>query len=113
MFFCLSSSLSLPHFLALPQVKSDAVKQELDRHEDMLRSCLRAVDAVAAIPGSGNCAAFKVRATERSESQRPWGGRRACAVKDGSRIMPPNLMTTNPSPGYNMHVKSLCPSPEL
>jgi hypothetical protein len=28
------------------RLKSDAVKQEVDRHEDMLRACLRALDAL-------------------------------------------------------------------
>ncbi|GAX78344.1 hypothetical protein CEUSTIGMA_g5786.t1 [Chlamydomonas eustigma] len=41
------------------KVKSDAVKQELDRHEDMIRSCLRAIDALACIPGSATCAPFQ------------------------------------------------------
>jgi len=40
------------------RLKSDAVKQEVDRHEDMLRSCLRAVDALAQLPGISACAPF-------------------------------------------------------
>jgi cullin-associated NEDD8-dissociated protein 1 len=38
-------------FLALSNV-------QIDRHEDMLRSCLRAVDAVYRIPGAMNGPAF-------------------------------------------------------
>lgn len=34
------------------KLKSDAVKQEVDRHEEMLRSCLRAVDALHRLPGA-------------------------------------------------------------
>lgn len=41
------------------RVKSDAVKQEVDRNEDMLRSCLRAVDTLARLPGSAGVVAFK------------------------------------------------------
>eukprot|EP00195_Chlamydomonas_chlamydogama_P007020 CAMPEP_0202892974 /NCGR_PEP_ID=MMETSP1392-20130828/2632_1 /ASSEMBLY_ACC=CAM_ASM_000868 /TAXON_ID=225041 /ORGANISM="Chlamydomonas chlamydogama, Strain SAG 11-48b" /LENGTH=1235 /DNA_ID=CAMNT_0049577131 /DNA_START=157 /DNA_END=3864 /DNA_ORIENTATION=- len=41
------------------KLKSDAVKQEVDRHEDMLRSCLRAVDAVNRIPAIDTCAPFQ------------------------------------------------------
>jgi len=41
------------------RVKSDAVRQEVDRNEDMLRSCLRAVDALDRIDGSHNILAFK------------------------------------------------------
>lgn len=31
---------------------------QVDRHEDMLRSCLRAVDALAQLPGITACAPF-------------------------------------------------------
>ncbi|EFJ52089.1 hypothetical protein VOLCADRAFT_79240 [Volvox carteri f. nagariensis] len=41
------------------RLKSDAVKQEIDRHEDMLRSCLRCVDALEHVPGSDNNVAFQ------------------------------------------------------
>ncbi|GIL42737.1 hypothetical protein Vafri_669 [Volvox africanus] len=41
------------------RLKSDAVKQEIDRHEDMLRSCLRCVDALEHVPGSDNNSAFQ------------------------------------------------------
>ncbi|KAG2500009.1 hypothetical protein HYH03_002291 [Edaphochlamys debaryana] len=41
------------------RLKSDAVKQEIDRHEDMLRSCLRCVDALAHVPGADNNGAFQ------------------------------------------------------
>ncbi|GFR41083.1 hypothetical protein Agub_g1723, partial [Astrephomene gubernaculifera] len=41
------------------RLKSDAVKQEIDRHEDMLRSCLRCVDALAHVPGADNNAALQ------------------------------------------------------
>jgi cullin-associated NEDD8-dissociated protein 1 len=41
------------------RVKADAVKQEVDRNEDQLRSCLRAVDALARLPGAPGCAAFR------------------------------------------------------
>eukprot|EP00878_Enallax_costatus_P020279 GHUV01021430.1.p1 GENE.GHUV01021430.1~~GHUV01021430.1.p1 ORF type:complete len:419 (+),score=184.03 GHUV01021430.1:842-2098(+) len=40
------------------KLKSDAVKQEVDRHEELLRSCLRAVDALNRLPGSEACAPF-------------------------------------------------------
>jgi len=41
------------------KVKSDAVKQEVDRNEDMLRSCLRAINVVNTLPGAANVQAFK------------------------------------------------------
>ena len=41
------------------RVKSDAVRQEVDRNEDMLRSCLRAVDALDRIEGSNGIIGFK------------------------------------------------------
>lgn len=41
------------------KVKTDAVKQEIDRNEDMLRACLRAIDALARLPGAVTVAAFK------------------------------------------------------
>lgn len=41
------------------KVKSDAVKQEVDRNEDMLRSCLRAISAVNTLPSAANVQAFK------------------------------------------------------
>lgn len=40
-------------------VKSDAVKQEVDRNEDMVRSCLRAVDAIACNADAENVAEWK------------------------------------------------------
>jgi len=40
------------------KLKSDAVKQEVDRNDDMLRSCLRAVDAVARIPSVDSNSSF-------------------------------------------------------
>ncbi|MEW5303601.1 MAG: hypothetical protein WDW36_006278 [Sanguina aurantia] len=41
------------------KLKSDSVKQEIDRHEDMLRSCLRAVDALSHVPGVDAAVAFQ------------------------------------------------------
>jgi cullin-associated NEDD8-dissociated protein 1 len=41
------------------KVKSDAVKQEVDRNEDMLRSCLRCISAINALPGAAGVQAFK------------------------------------------------------
>ncbi|KAI8473659.1 MAG: armadillo-type protein [Monoraphidium minutum] len=38
------------------RLKSDAVKQEMDRHEESLRSCLRAVDALDRLPGAAAAA---------------------------------------------------------
>lgn len=35
-----------------PLIQSRAVKQEIDRNEDLIRSCLRAVAALDALPGS-------------------------------------------------------------
>jgi cullin-associated NEDD8-dissociated protein 1 len=41
------------------KLKSDAVKQEIDRNEDLVRSCLRAVDACEAhLAGASNDPAF-------------------------------------------------------
>ena len=40
------------------KLKSDAVKQEIDRNEDLLRSCLRAVAAVEKLEGAAENAAF-------------------------------------------------------
>ncbi|EIE20950.1 TIP120-domain-containing protein [Coccomyxa subellipsoidea C-169] len=42
------------------RVKTDAVKQEVDRNEDMLRSALRATDAITRIPGVETCPPFKL-----------------------------------------------------
>ncbi|KAG1681345.1 hypothetical protein FOA52_007393 [Chlamydomonas sp. UWO 241] len=41
------------------KVKSDAVKQELDRHEHMLRSCLRAISSIASLESSSSCVPFQ------------------------------------------------------
>ncbi len=41
------------------KVKSDAVKQEVDRNEDMLRSCLRAISAINTLSGAVGVQAFK------------------------------------------------------
>ena len=41
------------------KTKADAVKQERDRHDDLLRSCLRAVDALANLPNAMSVPAFK------------------------------------------------------
>ena len=41
------------------RIKSDAVRQEIDRNEDMLRSCLRAVDALERLDGSKDAVGFK------------------------------------------------------
>jgi cullin-associated NEDD8-dissociated protein 1 len=41
------------------KMKSDAVKQEVDRNEDMLRSCLRAISALSTLPGAAGVQAFK------------------------------------------------------
>ncbi|KDD72264.1 hypothetical protein H632_c3610p0, partial [Helicosporidium sp. ATCC 50920] len=41
------------------KVKTDAVKQEVDRHEDLIRSTLRAVDAVNALPEADHSPAWK------------------------------------------------------
>ena len=40
------------------KLKSDAVKQEIDRNEDLLRSCLRGVAAVEKLEGAADNAAF-------------------------------------------------------
>lgn len=40
------------------KVKQNAVKQEIDRNEDMLRSCLRAVDSLQKLLSASNSAAF-------------------------------------------------------
>lgn len=40
------------------KVKADAVKQEVDRNEDMLRSCLRAVEVLSHLHGASNVPAF-------------------------------------------------------
>lgn len=40
------------------KLKSDAVKQEVDRNDDMLRSCLRAIDALTQIPSVESCTPF-------------------------------------------------------
>lgn len=41
------------------KTKADAVKQEKDRHDDLLRSCLRAVDALANMPNAMSVPAFQ------------------------------------------------------
>lgn len=40
------------------KVKADAVKQEVDRNEDMIRSCLRAVEVLSHLHGASNVPAF-------------------------------------------------------
>ncbi|KAK9816878.1 hypothetical protein WJX72_006469 [[Myrmecia] bisecta] len=47
------------HKTLTTKLKSDAVKQELDRHEDMVRSCLRAIEALNSIPDVETCVPFK------------------------------------------------------
>ncbi|BDA42511.1 Cullin-associated NEDD8-dissociated protein 1 [Coccomyxa sp. Obi] len=42
------------------RLKTDAVKQEVDRNEDMIRSALRAVDAITRIPGVDTSPPFKL-----------------------------------------------------
>lgn len=41
------------------RIKADGVKQEIDKNEDMLRSCMRACFALDKIDGSDNVASFK------------------------------------------------------
>jgi cullin-associated NEDD8-dissociated protein 1 len=41
------------------KVKADAVKQEVDRNEDMLRSCLRAVDDADRVPAAAGAAGWR------------------------------------------------------
>jgi len=41
-----------PLLLRCPDCNPRAVKQEIDRNEDMLRSCLRAIDALAKLPNA-------------------------------------------------------------
>ena len=41
------------------RVKADGVKQEIDKNDDMLRSCMRACLALDKIDGSDNVASFK------------------------------------------------------
>ena len=50
------------------RLKSDAVKQEVDRHEDMLRACLRAVDALNRWGAAGAAAG---RARRKPGGRRP------------------------------------------
>ena len=40
------------------RLKSDAVKQEVDRNEDLIRSALRAVDSLHRLPDAATDAAF-------------------------------------------------------
>lgn len=41
------------------RLKKDAVKQELDRHDDLVRSAMRAVASIERMPGSESCIQFK------------------------------------------------------
>jgi cullin-associated NEDD8-dissociated protein 1 len=41
----------------MPRVHAHA--QEVDRNEDMIRSCLRAVEAISRIPDAEKCVPFK------------------------------------------------------
>ncbi|DBB08467.1 hypothetical protein WJX82_000009 [Trebouxia sp. C0006] len=41
------------------RLRGEPVKQEVDRNEDMVRSCLRAIEAVNRIPNVNSCAPFK------------------------------------------------------
>ena len=50
----------LPWLALPPPARSPpAVKQEIDRNEDMLRSCLRAVDSLAKLPNAAQVPPFK------------------------------------------------------
>jgi hypothetical protein len=59
------------------KLKLDAVKQEVDRNEDMLRSCLRAIDALSRMEDVETCQRFqtfmktKVLGVSASTRQRP------------------------------------------
>ena len=41
------------------RVKADAVQQEVDRNEDLLRSCLRAIHSLSKLPGAAGVAGWK------------------------------------------------------
>lgn len=41
------------------RLRGEPVKQEVDRNEDMVRSCLRGIEAVNCIPNVNSCAQFK------------------------------------------------------
>jgi cullin-associated NEDD8-dissociated protein 1 len=41
------------------RIKSDTVRQEVDKNEDMIRSCLRTVDVLHRLQGADNVATFK------------------------------------------------------
>jgi cullin-associated NEDD8-dissociated protein 1 len=41
------------------RVKSDAVRQEVDRNEDMIRSCLRSVESLDRLDGSQDVGSFR------------------------------------------------------
>lgn len=46
------------------KLKADAVKQEVDRNEDMLRSALRAIDALSRMPDVESCQRFQTFLTK-------------------------------------------------
>ena len=68
------------------RLKSDAVKQEIDRNEDLVRSCLRAVVAVERLEGAADNAAFAkfMEKTVLSEKIAP----KYAAIKAGPYIRP-------------------------
>ena len=75
------------------KLKSDAVKQEIDRNEDLVRSCLRAAAALATtVEGAATHPAFVAfanapsrRERRRPRSRRRWRRRRGTRVKNGRR----------------------------
>lgn len=52
--------------------KQDAVKQEVDRNEDMIRSALRAIASLNRISGGDCSAKFKSLMNEISKTQALW-----------------------------------------
>ncbi|KXZ56874.1 hypothetical protein GPECTOR_1g789 [Gonium pectorale] len=76
------------------RLKSDAVKQEIDRHEDMLRSCLRCVDALAHVPGADNNAAFQGFLRKVVMSQQPLRDKYAAIQKERAEAEGVDAMDT-------------------
>lgn len=72
---CPSAVLAVLDSLVLPlrktvtfNPKQDAVKQEIDRNEDMIRSALRAIASINRISGGDCCIGFKNLMNEIAKS---------------------------------------------
>lgn len=71
---------------------------QLDRHEDMLRSCLRCVDALAHVPGADSNPPFQVRASGRGPSDCPSEALHPCSPCCAPHTLPRPACCLHPAP---------------